>query len=102
MRSTKASADRHRARIGRWTYSFCISPADTSGAMVMTAKTSGVKSIISVCPIHDDCTIEVMFGDKEDGRIPFPDPGLQLMAEWDFPGLVPTGANHLTRRRRSS
>lgn len=85
--------------IGRTSYSCRIGRADTSGAMAQTAKTSGLKSIISACPIHGDCVLEVIFGPEEDGRIPFPDPALRPMAEYDFPGLVPIEARHLSRRR---
>jgi hypothetical protein len=70
--------------------------------MALPAKTSGLRSIISACPIHDDCTIEVMFGREEDGRIPFPDPALRPIAKVDFPGLVPSEARHLSRKRRAS
>ena len=101
MRSTEASADWGDSWIGQRSYSPRIGWADTSGAMTESAKTSGLKSIISPCPIHPDCAIEVIFGPEQDGRIPFPDPALQPMAEHDFPGLVPIEARHLSRKRRA-
>jgi hypothetical protein len=54
-----------------------------------------MKYILSACPIHRGCTIQVVFGKESDGRIPFPDPALRQMAERDFPGLVPIEAEHL-------
>jgi hypothetical protein len=54
-----------------------------------------VKIILSSCPIHRDCTIEVIFGEEAEGRIPFPDPALRRDAERDFQELVPIGVNHL-------
>jgi hypothetical protein len=54
-----------------------------------------VKIIFSSCPIHRDCTIEVIFGEEAEGRIPFPDPALKRDAERDFQELVPIGVNHL-------
>jgi hypothetical protein len=54
-----------------------------------------VKIIFSSCPIHPDCTIEVIFGEEAEGRIPFPDPALKRDAERDFQELVPIGVNHL-------
>jgi hypothetical protein len=54
-----------------------------------------VKIIFSSCPIHRGCTIEVIFGEEAEGRIPFPDPALKRDAERDFKGLVPIGVNHL-------
>jgi len=54
-----------------------------------------VKIIFSSCPIHPGCTIEVIFGEEAEGRIPFPDPALKRDAERDFQELVPIGVNHL-------
>jgi hypothetical protein len=55
----------------------------------------GVKYILSACPIHPGCTIQVVFGGDTNRRIPFPDPALKQIAERDFPGLVPIEAKHL-------
>ena len=54
-----------------------------------------MKIIFSSCPIHPGCTIEVIFGEEAEGRIPFPDPALKRDAERDFQELVPIGVNHL-------
>ena len=54
-----------------------------------------MKYILSACPIHRGCTIQVVFGKESDGHIPFPDPALEQMAERDFPGLVPIETKHL-------
>ena len=54
-----------------------------------------VRIILSSCPIHRGCTIEVFFGDDADGRIPLPDPALKRDAERDFPDLVPIRVIHL-------
>lgn len=54
-----------------------------------------MKIIFSSCPIHRGCTIEVIFGEEAEGRIPFPDPALKRDAERDFQELVPVGVNHL-------
>ena len=59
------------------------------------AKAEPVKIIFSSCPIHPGCTIEVIFGEEAEGRIPFPDPALRRDAERDFQELVPIGVNHL-------
>jgi hypothetical protein len=59
------------------------------------AKAEPVKIIFSSCPIHPGCTIEVIFGEETEGRIPFPDPALKRDAERDFQELVPIGVNHL-------
>lgn len=56
-----------------------------------------VKLILSRCQIHRGCTIEVFFGEKEGGRIPWPDPDLKPDAERDFPGLVPIQLKHLLK-----
>jgi hypothetical protein len=53
-----------------------------------------VKMILSRCEIHRGCTIEVFFGDRAGGRIPWPDPDLKPDAERDFPGLVPIQLKH--------
>jgi hypothetical protein len=44
-------------------------------------------------------TIEVFFGEKADGRIPWPDPHLKPEAERDFPGLVPIHLEHTLKDR---
>ena len=54
-----------------------------------------VKMILACCQIHRGCTIEVFFGEKAGGRIPWPDPDLKPDAERDFPGLVPIQLKHL-------
>lgn len=54
-----------------------------------------MKIIFSSCPIHRCCTIEVIFGEEAEGRIPFPDPALKRDAERDFQELVPIGVNHM-------
>jgi len=54
-----------------------------------------MKYILSACPIHRECTIQVVFGKDSVGRIPFPDPALKHIAERDFPGLVPIEEKHL-------
>jgi hypothetical protein len=53
--------------------------------------------ILSRCEIHRDCTIEVFFGEKAGGRIPWPDPDLKPHAERDFPGSVPIQLAHLLK-----
>ena len=40
-----------------------------------------MKYTLSACPIHRGCTIELVFGDDTDRRIPLPDPTLKLIAE---------------------
>ena len=54
-----------------------------------------MRYILSACPIHRGCTIQVVFGDDSNRRIPFPDPALKLIVERDFPGQVPIEAEHL-------
>jgi hypothetical protein len=61
-----------------------------------------LKIILSTCPIHTGCTIEVAYGDEADGRIPSPDPALKRDAERDFPDLVPVKVIHLESKLRSS
>jgi hypothetical protein len=56
-----------------------------------------VKMILACCQIHRGCTIEVFFGEKAEGRIPWPDPDLKPEAERDFPGLVPNHLKHVLR-----
>ena len=56
-----------------------------------------MKMILSCCAIHRGCTIEVSFGEKTGGRIPWPDPDLKPDAERDFPGLVPIQLKHLLK-----
>ena len=56
-----------------------------------------MKCIISACPIHRQCILQVVFGRESDGRIPVPDPALTPIAERDFPGLVPIAAKHFNR-----
>ena len=53
--------------------------------------------ILSRCEIHRGCTIEVFFGEKAGGRIPWPDPDLKPDAERDFPGLVPNHLEHVLK-----
>lgn len=53
--------------------------------------------ILSCCQIHRGCTIEVFFGEKAGGRIPWPDPDLKPDAERDFPGSVPIRLAHLPK-----
>jgi hypothetical protein len=53
--------------------------------------------ILSCCQIHRGCTIEVFFGEKAGGRIPWPDPDLRPDAERDFPGLVPNHLEHVLK-----
>jgi hypothetical protein len=60
----------------------------------------GTKYILSACPIHRGCTLQVVFGPDADQRIPLPDPDLEKVAERDFPGLVPTEATHLKAKGR--
>ena len=60
-----------------------------------------VKMILACCQIHRGCTIEVFFGEKEGGRIPWPDPDLKPHAERDFPGLVPIQLRHLLKDRNA-
>jgi hypothetical protein len=60
-----------------------------------------VKMILSCCQIHRGCTIEVFFGEREGGRIPWPDPDLKPDAERDFPGLVPNQLKHLLKDRNA-
>ena len=59
-----------------------------------------MKYILSACPIHRGCTIQVVFGKESDGRIPFLDSALKQIAERDFPRKTP--ASRLHRRRASS
>jgi hypothetical protein len=54
----------------------------------------GMKYTLSACPIHRGCTIELVFGDDTDRRIPLSDPTLKQIAERDFPDLVPIEAKH--------
>jgi hypothetical protein len=60
-----------------------------------------VKMILACCEIHRGCTIEVFFGEKADGRIPWPDPDLKPEAERDFPGLVPIHLEHILKDRNA-
>jgi len=64
----------------------------------MKPTVSRVRSIIYSCPIHDDCAVELVFGEDEEDRIPFPDPALKPVAMREFPDLVPIEAKHLKRR----
>jgi polyhydroxyalkanoate synthesis regulator phasin len=57
--------------------------------------------ILSRCQIHRGCTIEVFFGEKAGGRIPWPDPDLKPAAERDFPGLVPIQLKHMLKDRNA-
>ena len=56
-----------------------------------------MKMILSRCEIHRGCIIEVFFGEKAGGRIPWPDPDLKPDAERDFPGLVPNHLEHVLK-----
>ena len=60
-----------------------------------------MKYILSACPIHRGCTLQVVFGPDADRRISLPDPDLEQIAERDFPGLVPTEATHLKAKSRA-
>lgn len=57
-----------------------------------------MKFILSPCPIHQECTIHVVFGKTSERRAPWPDPDLKPIAEREFPGLVLIEAEHLRRR----
>mgnify|MGYP003403974053 FL=1 len=57
--------------------------------------------ILSYCEIHRGCTLEVIFGEKAGGRIPWPDPDLKPDAERDFPGSVPIQMTHLLKDRNA-
>jgi len=61
-----------------------------------------MKYILSACPIHEGCTIQVVFGEGTDGRIPFPDPALKRVADRDFPDLVPVDVEHLKGKTESA
>lgn len=61
-----------------------------------------MKYILSACPIHRGCMIEVVFGEAKDERIPYPDPALKPVAEGDFPDLVPIEVEHHSTERVSS
>ena len=68
---------------------------ESTGRTSATREVDGVKHILSACPIHRGCTIQVVFGGDTNRRIPFPYPALKQIAERDFPGLVPIEAKHL-------
>ena len=57
--------------------------------------------ILSRCEIHRGCTIEVFFGERAGGRIPWPDPDLKPDAERDFPGSVPNQLKHILKDRNA-
>jgi polyhydroxyalkanoate synthesis regulator phasin len=57
--------------------------------------------ILSCCQIHRGCIIEVFFGEREGGRIPWPDLDLKPDAERDFPGLVPNQLKHVLKDRNA-
>ena len=59
-----------------------------------------MKFILSACPIHQGCTIQVVFGRTSERRAPWPDPDLKPIGEREFPGLVLIEAEHL--RKQSS
>ena len=61
-----------------------------------------VKMILSRCQIHRGCTIEVFFGEKAGGRIPWPDPDLKPGAALYFPGLVPIQLRHLLKDQNAN
>lgn len=73
--------------------------ADVSGGIHEKGSTA-MKSIISPCPIHLGCTLEVVFGNDAHERIPFPDPALKPIAERDFPDQVPIRAIHVRAAAR--
>jgi hypothetical protein len=90
--------------LGQWTYLPLVIRTDTHkvghlGGRV--GRVDSVKMILSRCPIHRGCTIEVFFGGEADGRIPNPHPGLNRDAERDFPGLVPIQVKHLESKVKS-
>ena len=68
---------------------------ESTGRTVRKPGRCGMKYILSACPIHRECTIQVVFGGDINRRIPFPYPALKQIAERDFPGLVPIEAKHL-------
>jgi hypothetical protein len=57
-----------------------------------------MKVILAGCPIHQGCTIQVVFGKSSGKRAPWPDPDLKPIAEREFPGLVLIEAEHLPKR----
>ena len=59
-----------------------------------------MKFILSACPIHRGCTIQVVFGKTSGRRAPWPDPDLKPIGEREFPGLALIEAEHL--RKQSS
>jgi hypothetical protein len=62
----------------------------------------GMKFILSACPIHQGCTIQVVFGKTSERRAPWPDPDLKPIAEREFPGLVLIESEHLDSRLRGA
>ena len=62
----------------------------------------GMKFILSACPIHQACTIQVVFGKASGRRAPWPDPDLKPVAEREFPGLALIESEHLDTRRRGA
>jgi hypothetical protein len=58
-----------------------------------------MKFILSACPIHQGCTIQVVFGKTSGRRAPWPDPDLKPIGEREFPGLVLIEAEHLRNQR---
>jgi hypothetical protein len=57
-----------------------------------------MKFILSACPIHQGCTIQVVFGKTSERRAHWPDPDLKPIAEREFPGLVLIESEHLRHR----
>jgi hypothetical protein len=113
VRTTEASAIWGNLLTGRKTYllrtfvvdakvpvsilSVCRNERESTGRTSATREVGGMKYILSACPIHRGCTIQVVFGKESDERIPFPNPALKQIAERDFAGLVPIEEKHLKR-----
>jgi hypothetical protein len=57
-----------------------------------------MKFILSACPIHQACTVQVVFGKSSGRHAPWPDPDLKPIAEREFPGLALIEADHLRKR----
>jgi hypothetical protein len=57
-----------------------------------------MKFILSACPIHQACTVQVVFGESSGRHAPWPDPDLKPIADREFPGLALIEADHLWKR----
>jgi hypothetical protein len=57
-----------------------------------------MKFILSGCPVHQECTVQVIFGKSSGKHAPWPDPDLKPIAEREFPGLALIEADHLRKR----